>query len=296
MQTVSVVIPVFNGAKTLGAAIDSALQQSYPVDEVLVINDGSKDNSAEVARCWAERSAKVRFFDKENGGVSSARNRGINEARSEWIAFLDADDTWIPEKLAKQLSAMQAVPDVSASYTGMWVHDQIDGSVTEEPARIHDSLLERLRYGNCGIGGSSLMIRASVLQELGGFDSVLDGVEDWELILRLLISGKKILTVPEPLIHYTAAMGSLSMSQKIMNQELRLLETGKLLHGLRGPRRLYTRQRILAEVYCRAGFTARTKGNHKEAFRRFYQSVTSWPSVRGIKALIVTGRSSLNAA
>lgn len=98
--TVSVVIPAYNAGEYLGRAIDSVLAQTQPAAEIIVVDDGSADNTADVAQGYGER---IRFIQQENAGASVARNTGIEAAASEWIAFLDADDEWLPQKDRKSV-------------------------------------------------------------------------------------------------------------------------------------------------------------------------------------------------
>jgi glycosyltransferase involved in cell wall biosynthesis len=294
MGTISVVIPVYNGMKTLAAAVESAIAQTYSIEEIIIVDDGSTDETSEVARSLTEKSPCVRYLGKKNEGVSLARNLGIEQASGEWIAFLDADDTWDPRKLETQINALANAPDCCASYTGMWAHDLKSGEVTVYRAKTYGSLLERLRYGNCGIGASTLMVRRSSLREIGGFDPAFNGNEDWDLVFRLLVRGNKILPVGDPLIHYTVALGSLSTSDDMLKQDLNLLNTGKLLVGLRGWKKFYMRRKIRAEIYCRAGINSRTRGDLNDALLRFVQSAASWPTRKGVKAGMVTAIRCLN--
>jgi len=101
---VSVIIPVFNGKKYLGEAIDSVFSQTCPVGEILIVDDGSTDGTAQVARAFGDR---VRYFHQMNGGIGAARNRGVDMAEGNFLAFLDADDLWEPHKLAMQMAALE---------------------------------------------------------------------------------------------------------------------------------------------------------------------------------------------
>ncbi len=107
--TVSVVIPAYNAAKYIGRAIDSVLAQTRPADEIIVVDDGSTDNTADVAHGYGD---KIRFIRQENAGASVARNTGIEAATSEWIAFLDADDEWLPQKLQLQTEHLRRNPNL----------------------------------------------------------------------------------------------------------------------------------------------------------------------------------------
>ena len=112
--TISVIIPAYNAAEHLGRAIDSILAQTRPPDEIIVVDDGSTDNTPQIATTYGE---KVTLLQQQNAGVSAARNTGIKAARSEWIAFLDADDKWLPEKLEKQSALLKRNPQLVWAYS-----------------------------------------------------------------------------------------------------------------------------------------------------------------------------------
>lgn len=117
---VSVVIPAYNAAPYLGDAINSVLDQSYKRIDLIVIDDGSTDETAAIAFGFGER---VRCIQQANRGMAGARNRGIAECRGDFVALLDADDTWMPTKLAKQMEALSAAPTFGACYTAFLVTD-----------------------------------------------------------------------------------------------------------------------------------------------------------------------------
>ena len=111
---ISVVIPAYNCASTIGESIDSVLSQTRVdlVEEILVVNDGSKDNTAELVEKLYSKDTRVKLISKENGGVSTARNAGIRAAKGKWIALLDSDDVWLPEKLEKQWAEIENNKDI----------------------------------------------------------------------------------------------------------------------------------------------------------------------------------------
>ena len=115
MPTISVVIPAYNAAKTILETIDSVRQQTFSDFEVIVINDGSNDNTAELVNAVADD--RLRLFSYENGGAAIARNRGIDHVSGEFIAFLDADDLWTPDKLELQLEALQKHPEAGVAHS-----------------------------------------------------------------------------------------------------------------------------------------------------------------------------------
>jgi len=110
---ISAVIPTYNREKTIGRALESALAQEYPTSEIIVVDDGSKDNTRKIVESYGE---KVRYVYQENAGVSGARNRGVNEAKFDWIAFLDSDDYWLPGHLRNMVNAIKATEGEAALY------------------------------------------------------------------------------------------------------------------------------------------------------------------------------------
>jgi hypothetical protein len=117
---ISVVVPLYNKEREIGRCIRSVLGQSFQNFELIVVNDGSTDGSADLVRASGDR--RIRLIEKANGGLASARNRGIDEASAELIAFLDADDQWCPEFLATILSSAKLHPEAGAYFTGFWIH------------------------------------------------------------------------------------------------------------------------------------------------------------------------------
>lgn len=209
--TVSVIIPAYNAARFIHNALDSVLAQTYRPHEIIIVDDGSRDDTA--ARV-AEYGAAVTLIRQQNAGPAAARNHGAGVATSEWLALLDADDTWLPVKLERQ-TAYTAEDEVAV------VHCPSTGSRWEWAPGERISF-ERLWAENC-IGNSSVLIRRSVFEALGGFDEArnLIGIEDYNLWLRLAASGYQIVTCPDQLWHYTYAAGSLSSNtEKFAQAEL----------------------------------------------------------------------------
>lgn len=185
--TVSVVIPTYNAASLLPDAVEGVLAQTYPEVEVIVVDDGSTDETPEV---MAQYEDAVRYIRKENGGSASARNRGIREAEGAFIALLDADDVWMPEKLERQMAQFDAHPDLMWSYTN-WVLVDED---SEEPVYYAHQVMEcqggdvlRPLLGRLFIPPSTEVIRREVFDEVGLYDeSELHRIsEDWEFSLRV---------------------------------------------------------------------------------------------------------------
>ena len=185
MPLVSVVIPTYNHARYVTQAVESVLNQTYPNIEILVIDDGSTDNTAEVVRPYL---SKIQYIYKQNGGTSSALNRGINQATGKYICWLSADDMFVPEKTAKQVFQMESDASLGFSYTSFTIVDAV-GKPGDE---IHSFYYENKRdmvlklMEGCFINGSSVMMRKSVLEKTGGFDETLPTAHDYDMWLRLL--------------------------------------------------------------------------------------------------------------
>jgi glycosyltransferase involved in cell wall biosynthesis len=193
--TVSVIIPAYNAARTVRRAVESCLSQTHPPIEVLVVDDGSTDGTAEVV---ADFGAPVCLERKQNGGPASARNYAAQMARGDWLGFLDADDHWLPTKLEKQLSL--------ATSDDLAVIQTLTGGSTEQiPLEVTFSQLWERNL----VCTSSVLIRRSVFERLGGFneDPQLISSEDYHLWLRVAAAGGRILTYPEVLMEWTRGNG-----------------------------------------------------------------------------------------
>jgi len=189
---VSVVVPAFNAARTISETLRSISQQTYAALEIVVVDDGSIDETAGVARRYGEADPRVRVVTKSNGGVASARNAGIDCTKGAFVAFIDADDLWHPTKIAKQLRVLLAGgPDMALVYAPFRLIDA-DGRVLASPHKygINGWVIHRHFYSNLVGNGSALLVRRAVLEEFGGFDSWLlqqgaEGCEDLLLQLRI---------------------------------------------------------------------------------------------------------------
>ncbi len=180
---VSIVIPVYNGAHLLDATLQSVFEQTFGDFEILVIDDGSTDSTRELLASYGER---IRVFEQQNGGASSARNRGIRHARGEFIAFLDGDDLWDADKLRLQVEALRADPEVGVCSSECVYFDAEKqwpaNLLGRTPAR--GMIFDLLLVDHC-ISTSAVMVRKSCLDDVGVFDESLIGCEDYNLFLRL---------------------------------------------------------------------------------------------------------------
>ena len=194
MTSVSVVIPCYNGARFLAATLDSVLSQGGVNLDVIVVDDGSTDESPSIIE---EGYPSVRLVRQVNGGVARARNRGVELARHDWVAFVDADDIWLPGKLRAQLDLHRSHPACRLSYTAWHVWNCED---PRPDSRLVDELT--VSFGDegrwvgpsgwiypellldCDVWTSTVLLQRTLFEELGGFDLDLRVGEDWDLWLR----------------------------------------------------------------------------------------------------------------
>lgn len=189
-ERVSIILPTYNRAYCIRRAVDSVLSQTYPHWELIVVDDGSTDNTEEIIGAYAALDDRIRYYRQAcNKGVSAARNEGIRQARYEYIAFQDSDDAWHADKLERQMRIFEECPEVGLVYCAMQGTRQ-DGSAI----RVPDALIDRqflrgnlyglLLQGNV-IDAPAAVIRKSCVEKCGGFDETLSCLEDWELFLRI---------------------------------------------------------------------------------------------------------------
>lgn len=216
--TVSVVVPVYKGAETIGRCLESIYAQTYPgISEVIVVDDGSPDNVAEVV---ARDYPQVTLLRQANAGVSAARNRGASVAKGEYIAFLDADDAWLPEKISRQVQVLEKHPEFALLLTrSQWL--EADGTPIDLPssrADIEEIIELRPEYWICGpymeqtgiyVHPSGWLLRRTVFEQLGGFDTTFAVAEDWQFTLRALRQGFRIAALGDRLFIYTRSPDSL---------------------------------------------------------------------------------------
>jgi glycosyltransferase involved in cell wall biosynthesis len=194
---VSVIIPTYNRAALVQEAVSSVLAQTFPDFELLVVDDASTDGTKQALAAFG---GKIKVLSRAcRGGVSAARNAGIAAAQGEWLAFLDSDDLWLPEKLARQLAFMEACPRLLLSQTEeIWVRRgvKVNPPLThkKEGGRIFLRSLER-----CLVSPSAVILHRRLLEAHGGFDEDLPAAEDYDLWLRLTWRFEAGL-LPEPLI------------------------------------------------------------------------------------------------
>ena len=208
--TVSIIVPCYNHGHYLRQAVDSVLAQTFSDWELIVIDDGSTDDSRAVAASFED--PRVRYVYQENRGLAAARNAGIDHACGSWLAFLDADDTWYPDFLAATMTFLAHDDSLVGAYTGTELMNDVGSPLPSSPsepvlAKNFRSTLLRGGYMAC----HSVVISAALCRDLGGFDGDLDGTgaEDWDLWLRIA-EHHAMPGLPGQLARYRVTPGSMS--------------------------------------------------------------------------------------
>lgn len=221
---VSVIIPAYNAARYLPACLDSVLAQTFSHVEILLVDDGSQDDTVAVLAPYRQR---IRYFGQANRGVYAARNRGIREARGQYIAFLDADDLWCPGKTQAQVDVLEQFPEYGAIHSDTSLIDSSGRilKIATHPNRqsINGRVFEEFFASNMAvILLSSVMIRKSCFEKTGLFDERYPVVQDYAFFLRLAWH-YPIYFIRQPLVHYRVTPGSLSRRNAVENVSVREL-------------------------------------------------------------------------
>jgi glycosyltransferase involved in cell wall biosynthesis len=214
---VSAIIPLYNQERFIAATLDSALAQDYPGLEILLVDDGSTDGGGAIAECYAARHPdRIRLLQHPEGinrGVSATRNLAISEARGDWVAFLDADDLWHPEKLIRQMSFLATCPEAGVCYTLANViregrgeafipEEEIVGT-TSLPPLAGDRFLQIVLV-QVNFIFSSIMVRTDLLRDIGGFDEKLPFQSEDRVMVAQVAARGEIACLPEVLCSYRA--------------------------------------------------------------------------------------------
>ena len=269
---ISVVIPAYNSENCIRETLDSALNQTLPAHEIIVVDDGSKDNTAGVVGSFGDR---VRYIRQDNRGIAGARNTGINAATGDWIAFLDHDDLWLPMKLEKQAKVIKEKPGLVCVYTTFsYLH--LDGSLEEIPVFPAKKLWPALRY-RTPILPSTAIVKRSALLEMGGFEKVYC-IDDWNLWFRLVrrYSSRAFMEIPESLTRYRWWQNNeIRNFMPVMDAVLR--QTDDLfLSDLSGIRWFVWKRQIEAKQYYNAALGLRENKDRRYLAYAF-RSLFRWP-------------------
>lgn len=279
MPLISVVIPVYNGEKTIRDTIESVLNQTFLDLELIVINDGSQDSTLDIVA--SIQDPRLEVFSYPNAGLSASRNRGIDHASGEFISFLDADDLWTPDKLEAQLKALQANPQAAVAYS--WTNS-IDESGKYLRRGCHitatGDVYKQLLVCNFLENGSNPLICRQALTAVGKFDESVNAAADRDMYLRLA-SRYHFVAVPSPQILYRVSTNS--MSSNVLAQEKASLQVIERAFKQAPESLQYLKKSCLADIYTYLTFKALAVPSGRErglaAARYFWYAVRNDSSV-----------------
>jgi len=264
---VSVIIPVFNASSFISESIQSVLGQTFRDLEVIVVDDGSTDNTPDEIRAFG---SSVRYLRTKNGGPAHARNLGIAAAQGRLIAFQDADDRWLPKKLERQLEYLEKHPEDAVVFSDIATFDE-HGFLARSAKEVYGTIPSGDLFGELlmkrFIAMSSVIVRAECLEEVGGFDAVLKGCEDYNLFLRL--AGRfKFGLVDEVLVHKRIHPGNFSndLRQMLEDEITNIRKISALFADRKIPE-----ERLIAEMRLRFGRYHFANGDHSAARRCLLQ-------------------------
>lgn len=293
MASVSVIIPAFNSARFIGEAIDSVLRQTRPADEIIVVDDGSTDHTRDVIN-----TLPVKCIAQKNAGPSAARNTGMQHSRGDFIAFLDADDLWLPEKLSLQMEAFQKYPNAGFSFSTVWnLYDgnnpkisqtpyhppQLERWLRRTPARgavAYGSVYELLLHKNC-VATSSMVVRRNLIEQVGLFDVRLRGSEDYDYWIRLARLSPAIF-IKSPSSRYRIVDAGLSGAwqsrfDRFYSTSVYVLECH--MHDF--PSRLV--RKALGAALADCAFYSLSVGRNADALAFSRRALQTYPTAKGFK-------------
>ncbi|MGK7957032.1 MAG: glycosyltransferase family 2 protein [Crocosphaera sp.] len=222
MVKVSIVIPAYNAMRYLPETLDNLLQQTYKNFEAIIVNDGSTDNIKDWFTTISDE--RVRLISQENKGLSGARNTGIENAKGDYLAFLDADDLWEPTKIEKQVKVLDNNPEAGLVYTDVAIIDS-DGIATGRifKEKVEGYIWKELTQRNFVACGSVAMVRRECFEKVGNFDRNLGSfVEDWDMWLRIAVD-YPFKVVQEPLVYYRQHPNSASKNWDSMEKSFSIV-------------------------------------------------------------------------
>lgn len=283
MPRVSVLVPTFNCAQFLGRALGSALAQTYTDHEVIVVDDGSTDETWDVV---AQFASQVRYFYQANRGPTPARNLALSQASGELIAYLDADDLWVPNKLEVQVAFLDRHKDCGFVHSDVTIIDVTDRVIRQ---RSNQETRRQVPQGYCTldllrwnhIELSSVVARRECLERTGGFDQRVQGAADYLQWILVAMDGMAVGYIDEALAMFRWRRGSLQSNRRRVLEELVMMFNILLKEEALALRlgqeatdivraRLYTLQHELA-------YLDRTEGRTDDARRRVISLIRDWP-------------------
>lgn len=275
-KTVTVIIPAYNQGHYLGETIQSVLNQTYQDFELIIIDDGSTDNTREVANSFSD--PRIRYIYQENGGLSAARNTGIRESSAPLVTFLDSDDLFLPHNLAVLQAYLEEHAEVGLVSGGTQIIDPAGRVLDQKIMPPANLKLPELLMGNpFSVGG--LLLRRVWLERVGVFDESLRACEDWDLWLRLAIAGCQFAWVEQAMMAYRFHPAQMTReADRMRTAMLRVLDKFFSRSGLPAHLLAYQNQ-ARASVLVKAAARGYRSGEFKAAQRDLAEAVRLAPTL-----------------
>lgn len=274
---VTVVMPAYNVEHFVTTSVRSVLEQSYPALEFIVVDDGSTDSTA--ARLGEVADARLRVIHQANGGSSAARNAGIARGTGEFIAFIDGDDVWLPEKLGKHVAALREHPGVDLTFAWSRIVDERGNDTGRTSVPVSGTVsFERLMAMNVVGNGSAVVLRREALDRAGYFDEELFAAVEHDVWLRVaLLRQGNVMAIPEVLSLYRMRAGQITKDWRRMETAWRqLVEKIRRL----APGRVATVEgEARARMYRYVAYIAYETGEFSQAARHLVKAVSGSPLV-----------------
>jgi glycosyltransferase involved in cell wall biosynthesis len=277
MATVDIIIPAFNAAKYLPFALESVSSQTFDDWQILLVDDGSTDNTAEVVAPFLDRfGSKIKYIKQNNRGLPAARNTAIRASTAEFLALLDADDVWLPCRLSESLKAFAERPQVGLAY-GLVTHiDQegrLGGTFAGNRRNAEGRIAPYIYMRKVELPCPTVTFRRQCIDEVGSFDEAMRATEDRDLWLRIALR-YEVAFVPKVLAYYRQSPNSMSAdSQRMLNAQLHFIRKhyGSAGCGLR------SRQIAWARVYKQQAETLKRRNRPWDAMISSLQAVALYP-------------------
>jgi glycosyltransferase involved in cell wall biosynthesis len=282
LPLVSVITPVFNGARWLGESLDSALNQTFPSLEIIVVNDGSTDDSLAIARARARDDGRIRIIDQANAGLPIARNRAMKVAHGAYLALLDADDAWLPDHLLLVMQAFERDPDLGLVHANIERVDA-DGALVDIPDRYwhkHMDVFEALALRHEHVSCPTAVFSRLAMESVGGFDPRFTGLgcEDRDLWLRIA-ARFRVGFLDQVTARYRLHPSSMSAASERMAVARQML-VAKLAESARGARLV---SQMEAMINSDLGLGLSQQGHYSQAIARQWMALRQCPSDRLIQ-------------
>ena len=272
MKRVSVIIPAYNKADYTVRTVQSILDQTWQSIEILVIDDGSKDDTQEKMEAFGD---SIRYFRKQNGGACAARNFGIRQAKGDYLAFIDCDDVYYPEKITKSVALLDENPDYGFVHTNIHFIDADEKIISKTPStkiNCNGWISDRMLNTNL-VFNSTVVVRRECLEKVGNFDESVFIPADWDLWLRLS-EQYQVGYIDEPLTGYRKADNyTIANIEESLDEEIQVLK--KAFARRKTPN--FSTHIYLSNTYYRTGLLYGAVKDLSNSRNMFFKAIKEWP-------------------